>query len=271
MPTPAPIGVFDSGIGGLSVLRALLGELPHERFVYLADNAHAPYGQRGDDYVLARSRAVLHELVGGHRIKALVIACNTATAAAVHLLRAEWPQLPIVGIEPALKPALAHTRTGHVAVLATHGTLASGKFQTLRQTLGSTARVTLMACNGLADAIEKEAVSADPTGADALIGQYLSALGPLGDAPGHIDTVVLGCTHYPLAAAQFQAQLAGRAVTLIDPAHAVARRTADVLAAHAPTGASARASANRTRVQLLSSGSAAGLQAAAERWLSLRT
>ena len=106
----SPIGVFDSGIGGLSVLRALRAELPHERFVYLADSAHAPYGERGDAYVGARTHAITQYLRDRHHIKALVVACNTATAAAIHEVRSSHADLPLVGLEPAIKPALAATR-----------------------------------------------------------------------------------------------------------------------------------------------------------------
>ncbi|MBU1361976.1 MAG: aspartate/glutamate racemase family protein, partial [Gammaproteobacteria bacterium] len=102
-----PVGVFDSGIGGLSVLNALRAELPHEHFVYFADTAYAPYGERGADYVAERTRTIARHLLGEHEIKAMVVACNTATAAAIHALRLEYPQLPVVGIEPALKPAVA--------------------------------------------------------------------------------------------------------------------------------------------------------------------
>ena len=134
-----PIGVFDSGVGGLSVLNALRAELPHERFVYFADTAHAPYGERSEAYVAERTRAVARQLVADHAIKALVVACNTATAAAVHLLRTDHPQLPLVGLEPALKPAVAQSRTRHIAVLATRGTLASRKFDALRASLADQA------------------------------------------------------------------------------------------------------------------------------------
>ena len=111
-----PIGVFDSGVGGLSVLQALRAELPHERFVYVADSGHAPYGERGDAYVAARTHAISDFLCAQHHIKALVVACNTATAAAIHEARVRHPQLPLVGVEPALKPAVAATRT--VAVVS---------------------------------------------------------------------------------------------------------------------------------------------------------
>ena len=124
----SPIGVFDSGVGGLSVLRALLAAMPHERFVYLADSANAPYGERGDAFVAARTHAITDYLCQQHHIKALVVACNTATAAAIHEVRSSHPELPLVGLEPALKPALSVTKTGHVGVIGSRGTLPSTKF-----------------------------------------------------------------------------------------------------------------------------------------------
>ena len=124
----SPIGVFDSGVGGLSVLRALLAAMPHERFVYLADSANAPYGERGDAFVAARTHAITDYLCQQHHIKALVVACNTATAAAIHEVRSSHPELTLVGLEPAVKPALAVTKTGHVGVIGTRGTLTSAKF-----------------------------------------------------------------------------------------------------------------------------------------------
>ena len=151
-----PIGVFDSGIGGLSVLRALRAELPYEDFVYFADTGHAPYGERDDAHVIARSREISTQLLTEHRIKALVIACNTATAAAVHLLRAEHPELPVIGVEPALKPAAGLTRTGRIGVMATRGTLGSTKFATLLASLSGLAEFMLQPCDGLADAIERQ-------------------------------------------------------------------------------------------------------------------
>ena len=109
-PPHQPIGVFDSGIGGLSILRALRDELPHEHFVYLADSGHAPYGERGDAFVTQRTRSITQHLRAQHHIKALVVACNTATTAAIHHIRAEHPDLPLVGVEPAIKPAAAAGR-----------------------------------------------------------------------------------------------------------------------------------------------------------------
>jgi glutamate racemase len=195
MGPPAPIGVFDSGIGGLSILKALRAELPHEDFVYLADSAHAPYGERAQAHVMARTRAIVRQLRGEHHIKALVIACNTATAAAVHEARAEHPDLPVVGVEPALKPALALTRTGRIGVLATRGTLASAKFAALHDSLKDQAEFVLQPCDGLADAIE----SGDTQRIATLCAKYTQAIGPFGKQPRQVDTLVLGCTHYPFA------------------------------------------------------------------------
>ena len=150
-----PIGVFDSGVGGLSVLRALRQALPREKFVYVSDAGHAPYGERDVAHVLARSVAVGGYLVQSHQVKALVVACNTATAAAIAALRARYPDLPIVGVEPALKPAAARSRTAVVGVLATRSTLASEKFQALLQAQPAQVRFVLQACDGLAAAIEQ--------------------------------------------------------------------------------------------------------------------
>lgn len=261
----APIGVFDSGIGGLSVLRALLAELPHERFVYLADNAHAPYGEKGDAHVLARSHAVLGDLLAHHAIKALVIACNTATTATVHALRAAHPQLPFVGIEPALKPAAALTRTGHVGVLATRGTLASDKLRALADSLARAAHFHLRPCDGLAEAIESEAASAECLGTAAQIDRHLAAIGPLGHGAGEIDTLVLGCTHYPLAWPLWQARVGERA-TLLDPAPAVARQARRVLSERGLLRATSPAQ-TEAHVKLIATGHPAPLAAAAARWL----
>ena len=138
----APIGVFDSGIGGLSVLNALQAALPNENFIYLADNGHAPYGERDTAHVLARSRAVAQYLAR-QKIRALVIACNTATAAAIDLLRTQHPHLPIIGVEPALKPAVALSKTGRIGVMATRSTLTSARFQALLAAQASVAEFVL--------------------------------------------------------------------------------------------------------------------------------
>ncbi len=255
----APIGVFDSGVGGLSVLNALRAELPSERFVYFADTGHAPYGERGDAYVAARSLAVAQQLVERHAIKALVVACNTATAAAIHLLRAAWPALPLVGVEPALKPAVTLSATGHIAVLATRGTLDSAKFGTLHAVLAGQATFRLVPCDGLARAIEV----CDAAEIAALCARYMAAAGPFGASPGQVDTVVLGCTHYPFAAGELRRH-AGGAVRFIDTGVPVALQTRRLL-----TATNMLAETGATDLHLETSGAPEALAAAAAQWLTV--
>ena len=219
-----PIGVFDSGVGGLSVLRALQAELPQERFVYVADSGHAPYGERDDVHVIARSHAIADYLLAQHRIKALVVACNTATAAAIVQLRAAYPALPIVGIEPALKPAAAQSKTKLVGVMATRGTLNSEKFANLLTSLHGQATFVLQPCDGLADAIEH----ADATKIIAACTQYTRAMGRFGSSIGEMDTLVLGCTHYPFITDELR-QLVGNEVVFLEGGAPVARRTRKLL------------------------------------------
>ena len=248
MPTPpsqhAPIGVFDSGIGGLSVLQALLHRLPGERFVYVADTGHAPYGEKSSADIASRSERIARFLRHDCACKALVIACNTATAAAAQSLRQTHMGWPIVGIEPAIKPAAALSRSGAVGVLATQGTLQSHKYAELRQRVLAQAPQPGMgplvlrevACNGLASAIEALAEGSgatDPSAAaqarvDALLHRYLGELGEFGPGAGQIDTVVLGCTHYPLAAERLRALLP-TGTALLDPGDRVAAHTVNVL------------------------------------------
>ncbi len=256
-PATAPIGVFDSGIGGLSVLRALQAELPHERFVYVADSGHAPYGERDSAHVLARSEAITRWQLAQYRIKALVIACNTATAVAVQALRAAHPALPVVGVEPAVKPAAALSTTKRVGVLATRGTLGSAKFQTLLASLAGQATFHCQPCDGLADALER----GDAARTAALCAQHMQALGATGTAAGQIDTVVLGCTHYPFAQALLQ-PLAPAGVHWLESGEPVARQTRRVLAQRellARPGAGG--------VQFFTTGAAPGLATAVSRWL----
>ncbi len=256
-----PIGVFDSGVGGLSVLKALRQSLPQERFVYVSDAGHAPYGERDVAHVLARSVAVGQYLVQSHKVKALVVACNTATAAAIAALRAAHPTLPIVGVEPALKPAAARSRTGVVGVLATRSTLASDKFQALLRAQNPQVRFVLQACDGLAAAIE----CADAQQIQTLCARYTAVLGPVGAAPGAIDTVVLGCTHYTFAADVLQ-DLLGPNVELIDVGDPVAQRTVNLLAQAGDLQPVLR-EAGATWLELWTTGEPQTLQEAAQRWL----
>ena len=266
-----PIGVFDSGIGGLSVLRALQKALPHERFVYLADNAYAPYGEKSEAFVRERTETIATHLMAQHHIKALVVACNTATAAAIHELRALHHQLPLVGVEPALKPALALSRTGHIGVIATRGTVASDKFARLLASVQSEAHFVVQACNGLALAIEQSTLPDQAMAAQAqishLLKSYTEAMGPFGTGPGDIDTLVLGCTHYVFVEDDLR-QLLGPGVQLLSTGEAVARQTQRLLAAAGLLNTQDANSSARS-MRLMTTGDLQGLQAAAMRWLGL--
>lgn len=277
MPTPtSPIGVFDSGIGGLSVLQALREVLPGERFVYLADSGNAPYGERGDAFVQARSARITDWMRNQHDVKALVIACNTATAAAIDSLRDGNPGLPIIGVEPALKPAALYSKTHKVGVIATQGTVSSHRFAALQAAHSAHTQFVVQACAGLARAIEDSTLpsisaSQNATQIRALCAQYTSAMGTFGTAPGEIDTLVLGCTHYVFAADTLRS-LVGPGVTLVDTGTPVARRTYSLLHAtgmlrkqDVETGTAAEA------CQLFTTGDVSALRHAAEQWLGLPT
>jgi len=222
-----PIGIFDSGVGGLSVLRHILQQLPHENLIYFADSGHAPYGDKPREQVIARSQAIARHLLGSD-CKALVVACNTATAAAIALLRQQYPQVPIVGVEPGLKPAAALTQSGTVGVLATEQTLASEKFSLLRDqlTADTSVRFAVQACNGLADRIERGELDTADTA--ALLQRCVAPL-----VAQQADTLVLGCTHYPFVQAQIQAaarQAGAHTVQIVDTGEPVARQLARLLA-----------------------------------------
>lgn len=192
------IGVFDSGVGGISVLKHLTAELPYENFVFYGDSAHAPYGTKTPEQINQRSYEIAHGLIQ-EGAKALVIACNTATAAAAQTLRKTYPKLPIVGVEPALKPAaLAHPH-GRIIVMATAGTLSLPKFHTLEVTWGATSEVIPIAGAGIVELIEADKADS-PEMYDLLenlIGRYA----------GSTDAVVLGCTHYPFITRQIRVVL----------------------------------------------------------------
>ena len=211
MSATAPIGIFDSGIGGLSVLRHVHALLPNEELLYFADTGFAPYGEKPEAVIVERALAIAAFFLRFH-IKAMVVACNTATAAAIAALRERYPQLQVVGVEPGLKPAAALTRSGVVGVLATAGTLASDKFQKLQQQLSASTGVTFIAqaCNGLADQIEKGELHSRDTA--ALVQRYVAPL-----LAQKADTLVLGCTHYPFVAPL----IAGVAADSAEPVHLV--------------------------------------------------
>lgn len=261
---PPRIGVFDSGVGGLSVLPALRRAIPGAHWLYVADSAHAPYGERPDEEIAERVRAIARFLLD-RGAQMLVLACNTATAAAVAVLRAEHPGVPIVGVEPGLKPAVAASRNGRVGVMATTGTLRSRRFRELVERHGGSAQVVPQACPGLADAIETGALD-DPALA-ALVERHAA---PLRDAG--VDAVALGCTHYPFVA-RLIAQALGPDVQLIDTAEPVARRGSDLLrqAGVDVDAAPAAEVADVDRLELWTSGDPARLAAFASRWLGWDT
>ena len=222
----APIGIFDSGVGGLSVLRHAHALLPHEHLIYLADAGHAPYGDKSEQFVVDRSLAIAAFLLS-RGAKALVVACNTATVAAIKAVRARYPDLPVVGVEPGLKPGAAATRSGKVGVLATARTLAGEKFLLLRDQIASAskAKFLLQACVGLVDEIEKGDLQAPAI--DAMLERYVAPLLQQG-----ADTLVLGCTHYPFVRDGIERVVQAHAdapVALIDTGEAVARQLARLL------------------------------------------
>ncbi|MEZ5643568.1 MAG: glutamate racemase [Burkholderiaceae bacterium] len=254
------IGVWDSGVGGLSVLRALLSELPAERFVYVADSAYAPYGARSADSVTLRALAIAQALQDWEPLDALVVACNTATAGAIEALRQRFPALPVVGIEPALKPAAQATHTGHVGVLATQGTLHSPRFAALMGRVReafSDVSFSCQPCEGLADAIEQ----GHEEQVRALCETAWSSLQDPSGKP--IDQLVLGCTHYPFAAPALH-NVCGPGVTLVDPAQAVARQTRRVLGLPA---APHRTAPDQASMRWFATGSPLTLARAARRWI----
>lgn len=208
-----PIGVFDSGVGGLSVLQALRQGLPHEHFVYVGDSGRAPYGDRSPQFVIERATNITDFLVDAGA-KAVVVACNTATAIAAASLRARF-HMPIVAIEPAVKPAASRTRSRVVGVLATTGTLASPNMGKLLANYGSDVEFVIQPCPGLADKVENGELASDET--RVLVKRYLTPIIDRG-----ADIVVLGCTHYPFLRPLIQ-EVAGPGVDVIDPAIPVAR------------------------------------------------
>jgi glutamate racemase len=270
---PLRVGIFDSGVGGLSVTQAIRAQLPDAELLYAADTGHAPYGDRSEAFLCDRAQRIAGFLCDqGAQI--IVVACNTATAAAVATLRATWPHLPIVGVEPGIKPALAASPTRRVGVLATTATLASDKFRRLAQDHAGGATLVLQACPGLADAIE--AADEHGSGLDDLVEGYCKLLREV-----RVDVAVLGCTHYAFARALFERALPG--VELIDTAQAVARQTARLAAdldqashADAVKGGPARGSNTLApapkaswNLRAWSSGNPAVLAAFAARWMNL--
>jgi glutamate racemase len=214
------IGVFDSGVGGLSVLKAIRTLLPHVNLIYVADSAHVPYGNKSPETIQQRSLVLTNFLLEQHHAKAIVVACNTATAAAVSLLREKFT-VPIIGMEPAVKPAAAASKNKIIGVLATEGTLKSAQFAALLERFAQDIKVITQPCHGLVEKVEQGLLHDALT--RELVARYTRPLIEQG-----VDTIILGCTHYPFLRPLI-ADVAGPAVTLIETGDAVARRLQQVL------------------------------------------
>jgi len=246
----APIGIFDSGVGGLSVLREVRRLLPDEDVIFLADQAHVPYGPRSLEQVRAFSEEITRYLLG-RGAKLIVVACNTASAAALHYLRATFPQTPFVGMEPAVKPAAEYTQSGVVGVLATPATFQGELYASVIERFAQGVTVLQDTCPGLVEQIEKGALDSDETR------RILEAALALMIARG-VDRVVMGCTHYPFVIPLIE-EIVGPDVGVIDPAPAVARQVERILDSHGLRVAS-EAESGRGTVACLTSGDPARLR-----------
>ena len=220
----ATIGIFDSGSGGLSVYREIVKLLPEERYTYFADNAHCPYGEKTAEYIRERGRAIT-EILLGMGADIIVVACNTATAAAISTLRAEYPGIPFIGMEPAVKPAALGTKSGVIGILATAGTLKGSKYLKTKGRFEDDVRIVEHVGEGFVELVEN-GILEGPVAYETV----RASLQPLLDQGA--DRIVLGCTHYPFLRPVIEA-IAGPDVQVIDPAPAVARQTVRILEANA--------------------------------------
>jgi glutamate racemase len=256
---PGPIGVFDSGVGGLSVLAELVKAMPAQDFVYLADSGFAPYGEKPLPAILQRCQLIASHLLGHLACKGLVIACNTATAVAAEPLRLLWPDHPVVGVEPGVKPAAALSRNGRIGVMATPATLASHRYTRLVQNHAGGLQVMNQPCPGLALALEEG--QAERTEVLELLDAFCTPLNQW-----QADTVVLGCTHYHFAANAISRRLAPGCV-LVDTAQAVARQACRVMPPIASCVSDSKETSRQGQIVLLSSGPPEKLQRIARQWL----
>jgi glutamate racemase len=218
----SPIGIFDSGVGGISVLRAIREQMPEESVIYFGDQGHIPYGPRSMEQIRSFSEAITKFLLEQHA-KIIVVACNTASAAALKYLREKFPGVPFVGMEPAVKPAAEHTRTGKVGVLATPATFQGALYASVVERFASGAELFQNTCNGLVQQIEQGNLNGAKT--RKILEEALLPM-----LEKDIDTVVLGCTHYPFVIPLIQ-EIVGEKVRVIDPAPAVAKQTKRLLEA----------------------------------------
>ncbi|MFA7466667.1 MAG: glutamate racemase [Desulfotomaculaceae bacterium] len=219
LSNPNPIGIFDSGVGGISVMNEIRHLLPSEDIIYYADSAHCPYGSKDPAFIRRRIKNVTGFLTG-FKVKIIVAACNTASIAGLDFLRQVFP-LPIVGMEPAVKPAAAITQNGKVGVMATGVTLAGNRFHSLVSRFAGNTEIITVPCPGLVERVEMGLINDPET--ERLLRKFLDPLITSG-----VDTVVLGCTHYPLLRPLVEL-IVGPDVAVIDTGKAVARRVAQVL------------------------------------------
>ena len=212
----SPIGVYDSGFGGLSVWREIHRRLPEESLLYLGDGKNCPYGGRSREEITAFAREAVERLVS-EGVKMVVVGCNTATTAAVDALRAEWPDIPIVGLEPAVKPACLSSKTRRIAVLATAHSLQSDMFLNTARRYAADVEVLKVEGRGFVELVE--ASEEDSPKAEKLVKEVIEPLLDKG-----IDRIVLGCTHYPFLVPQIERVIAGHGIEIVDSGEAVARR-----------------------------------------------
>ena len=212
------VGVFDSGLGGLTVLKSILEIFRNAEIFYIADTAYAPYGEKTVEQILNRCDNITRHLLENHKIEALIVACNTATSAAIKYLREKFPFLIVIGTEPGIKPAILNTKTSNVGILATPATLKGEKYQFLVNELSNIKKVELyeQACIGLVDQIEKGEIDSPKT--FDMLENWLIPM-----KKDNVDTIVLGCTHYPLVDDIIK-RIMGNDITLIETGNAIANR-----------------------------------------------
>lgn len=230
-----PIGFFDSGWGGLSIMKTARETLPLENFLYVADCGHSPYGDQSHEFIVERARKISAFLFEQKKIKALVVACNTATAEAIDVIRNERPDKIIIGVEPAVKPAVQLSKNKCIGMISTTRTAHSARYLSLLERFGQNARILSVGCPGLMDCVE--AGEFDSPSTIALLHKYLD---PLIDAG--IDTLILGCTHYPFLTDAIRS-IVGSEILIYEPSPAVAKHLKDRLGNQA---ADARSKGNET-------------------------
>ncbi|MBN2714066.1 MAG: glutamate racemase [Planctomycetes bacterium] len=226
-----PLCIFDSGVGGFSILGELQHELPHENILYLADQHHVPYGERSLDEIRGYAKAITEYFLY-RDAKLIIIACNTASAAALHEMRKIFPDTPFVGMEPAVKPAAEETRTRKVGVIATSATFQGKLYESVVERFAEGVEVFRQPCPGLVEMIEEKSTSADEI--CRKLGEWINPMKKKG-----IDRLVLGCTHYPLIKDLIE-RVAGDGIKVIDPSKAVAKQAARLLASQKNPGGTER-------------------------------